>query len=128
MTEAGSSAAAPRIRLPLTVAIPRPVTAPMSNRVELFVIIASIHGRPLGSIQPCECEVGHTLCAEWECGMRLHIRLILRVTPLPTLTDQDKPRELARNHQDDAGTTAKTRVITSAGLSGVPLGPPASGR
>src|SRR5262249_8340720 len=36
-----------------------------------------------------ECEVDHTLCAEWECGTHLHVRLILRVSPLPTLTDQD---------------------------------------
>ena len=33
-----------------------------------------------------ECEVDHTLCAEWECEIRLHVRLILRVPPLPTLT------------------------------------------
>src|SRR6516225_8413185 len=34
------------------------------------------------------CEVDHTLSAEWECGV-MHIRLILRVSPLPTLMDQD---------------------------------------
>src|SRR5262249_13050459 len=36
-----------------------------------------------------ECEVDHTLCAEWECGTHLHVRLIMRVSPLPSLTDQD---------------------------------------
>jgi hypothetical protein len=62
VTEAGSSAAAPRIGLPLTVAIPSPVTAPMSNRVELFVMFASIlHARDMGSRLGSEkCEVRHT--------------------------------------------------------------------
>ena len=45
MTAAGSSPAAPRNTLMLTPAISRLVAAPKSNRVELFVMIASIHRR-----------------------------------------------------------------------------------
>src|SRR5262245_17650173 len=48
----GSAAAATRVTLTLTPAIPRPVTAPRKSRVELFGMIASIHGGPFNRSGP----------------------------------------------------------------------------